>query len=68
MEKINLFLGIICCYIGVIICSYGINELIVDNISWPFIPVVGISTTLLGTSIVGLNTHYTRPKQKKNSP
>ncbi|WP_284192213.1 hypothetical protein [Vibrio zhanjiangensis] len=67
MEKINLFLGIICCCIGVIICFYGINELILDNVSWPFILVVGISTTLLGISIVGLNTHYTWPKQKKNS-
>ena len=69
MEKLNLSLGLTCCFIGLAICLYAIREFILNDFTWPFILIVGLGIASIGFCISGLHIYRMRSerKQKKDS-
>ncbi|GLT20215.1 hypothetical protein GCM10007938_39980 [Vibrio zhanjiangensis] len=55
MGKLTSSVGFLCFFFGMLLCSYGVQGYINKDFSWPFVLIVGTSTTLLGIVITVLS-------------
>jgi len=60
MEKVTAFVGVICCCFGAFLCFYGIRGYIINDHSWAFVLVNGVSVTILGIILTVFGGYFSR--------
>ncbi|RSD30398.1 hypothetical protein [Vibrio pectenicida] len=65
MEKIAAFIGVICCCFGAFLCFYGIRGYIINDHSWAFVLVNGVSVTILGIILTVFGGYFAKKEHRQ---